>query len=212
MINSYANQPAGNDFILPPLPYSEESLENIFSRTTFAYHHQKHHKAYVTTLNNLLKEPQYAKYNHLDLESVILNSHIDSEKPVFNSAAQTWNHTFFWYCLSPVQVVVPDELMEQIEKDFGSYDAWQEAFVKAGLAQFGSGWVWMTFEDGKLSIFSTDNAYVPFCQDRFPILTCDVWEHAYYIDYFNDRKSFLERFCEKLINWSFVYENFLNAR
>jgi Fe-Mn family superoxide dismutase len=184
---------------LPPLPYELNALEPYISRETLEYHHGKHHQAYVTNLNNLLAD------HHLkneSLEEIIKKS----EGPIFNNAAQVWNHTFYWHCLSKTHHQQPKgELLKAIEKDFGSYSAFQEQFNKVAISTFGSGWAWLVKDkSGKLSLVSTSNAATPLTNPALkPLLTCDVWEHAYYIDYRNARPKYLESFWN-IVNWSFV--------
>jgi len=188
---------------LPPLPYDKTALEPHISRETLEYHYGKHHQAYVTNLNNLLPG---SGFEDLPLEEIIKRA-----KPgaIFNNAAQVWNHTFYWHCLSPNGGGDPTgELATQINRDFGSIAAFQEQFTKMAIATFGSGWAWLVKNSqGKLEIISTSNAGTPMTEDKKALLTCDVWEHAYYIDYRNARPKYVESFW-KLVNWSFVAENY----
>lgn len=188
-------------FELPPLPYAHDALAPHMSRETLEYHHDKHHKTYVDNLNKLVPGTEFEK---MDLESIIKKS----SGPVFNNAAQIWNHTFFWNCLSPSGGGQPTgAVADAIARDFGSFDAFKEKFSEASIKQFGSGWGWLVKnKEGRLEITSTSNAGVPLTEGKTPLLTCDVWEHAYYIDYRNRRPDFLAAFW-KLVNWEFVARN-----
>lgn len=187
---------------LPPLPYELDALEPHISRETLEYHYGKHHQAYVTNLNNLLPGSGFEK---LSLEDIIKKS----SGTIFNNAAQVWNHTFYWHCLSPNGGGDPKGQMDMlISRNFGSFATFQEKFTKTAIATFGSGWAWLvkTPENG-LEIISTSNAGTPMTEDKQALLTCDVWEHAYYIDYRNQRPKYLEAFWN-LVNWDFVMQNF----
>lgn len=195
-------------FTLPELPYAKDALEPYVSAQTLDFHHGKHHNAYVTKLNELIKGTEYEK---MELEAIIRATAGDeSKKAIFNNAAQTWNHTFFWHSMKPKGGGQPHgALAQQIEKDFGSYDKFAEEFKAAGVGQFGSGWAWLVADSsGKLKIAKTPNAERPL--DDTPILTCDVWEHAYYLDYQNRRPDFLSAFLEHLANWEFAASNYEN--
>lgn len=187
---------------LPPLPYELNALEPSISKETLEYHYGKHHQAYVTNLNNLLPG---SGLETLSLEEIIKKS----SGAIFNNAAQVWNHTFYWHCLSPNGGGEPKGNLEQaITKKFGSFTAFQEQFTKAAIATFGSGWAWLVKNpDGSLDIISTSNAGTPMTENKKALLTCDVWEHAYYIDYRNLRPKYVEAFW-KLVNWDFVDKNF----
>ncbi len=188
---------------LPPLPYAKDALQPYMSAETLEYHHDKHHAAYVTNLNKLLPGTEF---EDLPLEEIIRRA----SGGIFNNAAQVWNHTFFWNCLSHNGGGEPSgALAEAIHRDFGSFAAFKERFSTAAVTQFGSGWAWLVRNpDGKLSVESTSNAMTPV-QDRNKkaLLTCDVWEHAYYIDYRNARPKYVEAFWN-LVNWPFVSEQF----
>ncbi len=190
-------------FTLPALPYELNALEPHISRETLEYHYGKHHKAYVDKLNTLItaESPLFGK----TLDEVIQNS----TGPIFNNAAQIWNHTFYWHCLSPQGGGLPEgKLAEAINEAFGSFDQFKEQFTQAAINTFGSGWAWLAKDaNGKLSIISTSNAQLPMTDHKTALLTCDVWEHAYYIDYRNSRPNYLEAFW-KLVNWDFVVKNF----
>lgn len=189
-------------FVLPPLPYEMDALQPYISRETLEYHYGKHHLAYVTNLNNLVAGT--------DLENKPLEEIIETQTGgIFNNAAQVWNHTFYWNCLSPKGGGEPTgELLAAINKDFGNFNAFKEQFTKTAIATFGSGWAWLVRNpQGKLEIVSTSNAGTPLTTPNKALLTCDVWEHAYYIDYRNLRPKYLEAFWN-LVNWDFVAVNF----
>ena len=188
-------------FQLPELPYAKDALAPHISAETIDYHYGKHHQAYVNNLNQLLLDHPLANDT---LENIIMKS----EGGLFNNAAQVWNHTFYWNCLSPQGGGQPEgKLAQAIQDEFGSFDAFKEAFTKAAIATFGSGWAWLVQEkSGKLVIVSTSNADTPMRHGQVALMTCDVWEHAYYIDYRNSRPSYLEHFWQ-LVNWSFVAKN-----
>ncbi len=190
-------------FVLPDLPYAEDALEPHISRETIQYHYGKHHKAYVDKLNGLVPGTEF---ENKALEYVVETS----TGGVFNNAAQIWNHTFYWSCLSPQGGGQPSgTLLSAIEKDFGSFDAFKEKMTTSAINNFGSGWTWLVkHSDGLLSIVNTSNAATPLTDGSVvPILTVDVWEHAYYIDYRNVRPDYLKAFWS-LVNWDFVEANF----
>ncbi|QXG82187.1 superoxide dismutase [Rhodospirillum rubrum] len=197
-------------FELPPLPFAKEALEPHISAKTFEFHHGKHHNAYVTTLNSLIKDTPLADKS---LEDIITTVAGDAAKtPVFNNAAQVWNHTFFWNSLSPTGGGQPTgAAKEAIDGAFGSLDAFKEQFKQAGVTQFGSGWAWLVVDGGKLSIAKTPNAELPLTKGQTAVLTCDVWEHAYYLDYQNRRPDFLQTFLDHLVNWDFLAANLAKA-
>lgn len=192
-------------FTLPSLPYSDSALEPHMSAKTFSYHHAKHHAAYVNNLNTLIKSTELESET---LEGIILKSASDKNKiGIFNNAAQVWNHTFFWHCMKPNGGGKPnDELMKMLERDFGSYEQFVEQFKQAAVTQFGSGWAWLVFDGMKLSIIKTANADTPMCHNVRAILTVDVWEHAYYLDYQNRRPDYVAIFLDHLVNWDFAYK------
>lgn len=196
-------------FVLPELPFGKDSLEPFMSAKTFDFHHAKHHNAYVVNLNKLLELKVDLQDKSLE-ELVVLSAGKSEMAGVFNNAAQIWNHTFFWHCLKKDQKLVQDSaLMVAIVKSFGSYEKFVEEFKNGGVSQFGSGWVWLVKDaDGKLSIVKTSNAETPITKGLTPILTCDVWEHAYYIDFQNRRPDFLQTFLDNLVNWEFATEQF----
>ncbi len=182
-------------FTLPPLPYEKNALEPEISAETIEYHYGKHHQAYVNNLNNLIPGTEFEK---MSLEEIIKKS----SGGVFNNAAQVWNHTFYWNCLSPNGGGEPTgELADLINKHFGSFVAFKEKFSDAAVKTFGSGWAWLVQnKDGSLEIISTSNAGTPMTNGQTALLTCDVWEHAYYIDYRNARPKYVEAFWS-LVNW-----------
>lgn len=185
-------------FTLPELPYSKDALAPIISQETIEYHYGKHHNAYVTNLNNLIKGTEF---ENMSLEDIIKKS----QGGIFNNAAQVFNHTFYWNCLKPKGGGEPTgRLAEAITKTFGSFSSFKEKFTAAAQTQFGSGWAWLVQNaDGTLAIEQTPNAGCPLTKNQTPLLTCDVWEHAYYIDYRNARPNYIEAFW-KLTNWDFV--------
>jgi Fe-Mn family superoxide dismutase len=197
-------------FTLPELPYQKTALEPFMSAQTFDFHHGKHHQAYVTNLNKLIEGTDYAGKT---LEQIILASAGDAAKAgIFNNAAQVWNHTFFWHSMKPGGGGKPTgELAAKIEKDFGSFEKFAEEFKTAGATQFGSGWAWLVLDNGTLKVTKTANAETPLTKGHTPILTLDVWEHAYYLDYQNRRPDFITTFLDKLVNWEFAASNFKAA-
>lgn len=188
-------------FELPALPYEKNALEPHISAETLEYHYGKHHNTYVVNLNNLVKG---SEFEGKSLEEIIKTSN----GGVFNNAAQVWNHTFYWHCLSPQGGGEPQgELAAAIVKSFGSFAAFQEQFTDAAVKNFGAGWTWLVKKpDGALAIVNTSNAATPLTGEDKPLLTVDVWEHAYYIDYRNARPKYLENFWA-LVNWTFAAEN-----
>jgi Fe-Mn family superoxide dismutase len=195
---------------LPALPYSLDALEPHISRSTLEFHYGKHHAAYVTNLNNLV--------GGTDLEAKSLEDTIqavagDAAKAgVFNNAAQVWNHTFYWQGMKPGGGGAPSgDLAAKIDADFGSFDAFKEQFKTAGATQFGSGWAWLVLENGSLKITKTGNADLPLAHGQKALLTMDVWEHAYYLDYQNRRPDYISTFLDKLVNWDFAAANLAAA-
>ncbi len=188
---------------LPPLPYAKDALQPHISAETLEYHYGKHHQTYVTNLNNLIPGTEFAD---MTLEDVIKKS----TGGIFNNAAQVWNHSFYWNCLSPHGGGAPHHgaLADAINAKWGSFDAFKEAFTKAAIGTFGSGWAWLVKTPaGDLEIVSTSNAATPMTNNQKALLTCDVWEHAYYVDYRNARPKYVEAFWN-LVNWQFVSANF----
>jgi Fe-Mn family superoxide dismutase len=199
-------------FEQPPLPFAPDALEPYGMKAeTFEYHYGKHHKAYVDNLNKLIEgKPEYAGKS---LEDVIRMTAGDAAKAgIFNNAAQVWNHTFFWNSLKPGGGGAPTgDLAAKINAAFGSYDAFKEAFSTAAATQFGSGWAWLVEEAGTLKVTKTPNAENPLAQGQKPLLTLDVWEHAYYIDFRNARPAYIANFLDQLVNWDFVAANLAGA-
>lgn len=190
-------------FELPALPYAKNALEPHISQETLEYHYGKHHNTYVVNLNNLVPGTEFEGKS---LEDIIKTS----SGGIFNNAAQVWNHTFYWHCLSPNGGGEPTgALADAIKAAFGSFDAFKEEFTKSCVTNFGSGWTWLVKKaDGSVSIVNTSNAGCPLTETgQTPLLTCDVWEHAYYIDYRNVRPDYVKAFWA-LVNWDFVAENF----
>ena len=183
---------------LPALPYDRTALEPHISAETIDYHYSKHHQAYVTNLNNLITGTEF---ENADLESIVRKA----QGGLFNNAAQVWNHTFYWNCLKPNGGGAPTgKLAEAINAAFGSFDAFKAEFTKTAIGTFGSGWAWLVQRaDGSLALVSTSNAATPLTGTDKPLLTCDVWEHAYYVDYRNARPKYVEAFWN-LVNWDFV--------
>ncbi len=196
-------------FTLPDLPYAQNALEPHISAATLETHHGKHHKAYVDNLNKLVAgTPLEGK----SLEEVILAAKREDKKAIFNNAAQVWNHTFFWNCLSPNGGGQPTgAIADKINQDLGGYDKFREQLQQAAVGQFGSGWAWLVLDGGKLAVVNTPNAENPLTEGKTPLLTIDVWEHAYYIDYRNRRPDFVTTVIEHLINWDFVNQNLAKA-
>ena len=191
---------------LPQLPYHKEALEPFISVKTLEYHYGKHHNAYVANLNKLIADTELDREN---LESIIIKTSGDSFKEnIFNNAAQVWNHSFYWQCMKPNGGGVPEgKIAEKINSDFGSFNSFAVEFKNAGATQFGSGWAWLVLDGDKLKIIKTSNADTPIAHNLKPLLTVDVWEHAYYLDYQNRRPDYLSTFIDKLINWKFVNDN-----
>lgn len=197
-------------FTQAPLPFDSKALEPFgMSAETFEYHYGKHHAAYINKLNELVASTNMAD---MPLEEVIKASYKDGKTAIFNNAAQAWNHTFFWNCLKANGGGAPSgELAERINKDLGGYDKFAEEFKNAAVTQFGSGWAWLVSDNGTLKITKTPNAENPLVHNQVPLLTLDVWEHAYYIDFKNRRPDFAQNFLDKLVNWDFVASNLASA-
>lgn len=197
-------------FTLSPLPYPETALEPYMSARTLQFHHGKHHKTYVDTLNKLVEGKPEANET---LEELITSTYHDEAKAsVFNNAAQVWNHDFFWKCMTPKGGGEPSgALTDAINHAFGRFERFTEQFEQAATGQFGSGWAWLVLDAGKLKIIKTPNAVTPLAGGQAALLTCDVWEHAYYLDYQNRRADFVRAFLDNLVNWHFVAANLANA-
>ena len=200
-------QSKSESFTLPALPYEENALEPVISAKTLSFHYGKHHQAYVNKLNELTAGTEFAG---MELEDVIAKTAGKADKAgIFNNAAQVWNHTFYWNSLSPKGGGKPTgKIGDKIEADFGSYENFVKQFAEAGVAQFGSGWVWLVEDGDVLKIIKTPNAENPMSQKKGKaLLVIDVWEHGYYLDYQNRRGDYLKTVIDKLLNWEFAAEN-----
>ena len=196
---------------LPALPYAYDALAPVMSAETLEFHHDKHHNAYVVNGNNLLEG---SGLEGKSLEEIVVASYGDASKAgLFNNAAQHWNHIEFWQMMKKNGGGnIPGELEKKIVEDFGSVDAFKEAFIQAGVTQFGSGWCWLALDkSGKLVVTKTPNAENPLVHGQTPLLGCDVWEHSYYIDYRNARPDYVKAFINDLVNWEYVAERFSKA-
>ncbi|MBL8858939.1 MAG: superoxide dismutase [Planctomycetes bacterium] len=193
-------------FTLPPLPYKDDALAPFITPNTLSFHYGKHHKAYVDNLNKMSDGKPYAK---MSLEEVVKASAKEAaDAGIFNNSAQVWNHTFYWNSMKPNGGGAPTgKLLEKIAADFGSVDALKTQFAEAAKTQFGSGWAWLVLDGGKLKVTKTGNADSPIAHGQKPLLTCDVWEHAYYLDFQNRRPDYVAAFVDKLINWEFAAAN-----
>ena len=199
MATATAQKASRLHFPLPPLPYAEDALAPVISAETLKLHHGKHHKKYVDTMNQLLEKESIQAST---LEEVVRQA----KGKLFNNAAQAWNHDFYWHSLSPKRQRPQGALLQRLEKDFGSYDKWADQFTQAASGQFGSGWAWLVEKDGKLQVATTSNADTPMAHGTRCLLTVDVWEHAYYVDYRNERDRYLSAILDRL-NWEFAAKN-----
>ncbi len=197
-------------FSLPTLPYTDDALEPVYSARTISFHHGKHNKAYVDNLNKLIAGTDWESKT---LEEIIQASASDSAKTgIFNNSAQVWNHTFFWHCMKPGGGGKPQgQIATMLDASFGSYETFAEQFKANAVGRFGSGWGWLVLDGGVLKLVSTPNAETPMTKGQVALLTVDVWEHAYYLDYQNRRPDFVQAFLDKLVNWDFVAENLAKA-
>ncbi len=197
-------------FTLPPLPYPDNALDPVISANTLSFHYGKHHKTYVETLNKLVAGTEYESAT---LEKIITDTAGKADKmPIFNNAAQTWNHTFYWNGFKPGGGGKPTgRVAQMIESDLGGFEQFKKDFAQAGVTQFGSGWAWLVAEGGKLKLVKTGNAENPLTKGQVPLLTLDVWEHAYYLDYQNRRVDHLAAAIDKLLNWDFANANLARA-
>ncbi len=197
-------------FELPPLPYASNALEPYYTANTFSYHYGKHHKAYVDNLNKLIAGTPLEEKK---LEEIIKESAADSAKAgIFNNAAQIWNHSFFWNSMKAGGGGKPaGDLAGKIDKAFGSFEKFAEQFKATAVSRFGSGWGWLVAQGGELRVVNTLNAETPLTKGQLPLLTIDVWEHAYYLDYQNRRPDFVQAFLDHLLNWDFVAANLQNV-
>jgi Fe-Mn family superoxide dismutase len=196
-------------FQLPELPYAKNALVPHISENTINYHYGKHHQAYVTNLNNLIANTDLAGKS---LEEIIAITATDKAKTsIFNNAAQVWNHTFYWHSIKPNGGGVPTgKILAKIEQDFGSYQNFVNEFKNAAATQFGSGWAWLVIDAGKLKVVKTGNAETPITTTAKPLITIDVWEHAYYLDFQNARPNYIDTFLNHLVNWDFATKNLEN--
>lgn len=195
-------------FELPKLPYPENALDPYISGEQMSFHYGKHHEAYVSTLNKLVKDTPLVSKSVEEIVRLTVNEKNESKVQIFNNAAQHWNHSFFWQCMKPNGGGAPSgELAQRITRDFGSLDKFKEMFQAAGVSQFGSGWAWLVAERNELKITKTPNAVNPIATGQKALLTCDVWEHAYYLDYQNRRPDFVKVVLDRLVNWDFVASN-----
>jgi Fe-Mn family superoxide dismutase len=197
-------------FTLPPLPFAEGALAPVISANTLGFHYGKHHKAYVDNLNNLVKGGEFEGQS---LEAIIKATAGKPDKAgVFNNAAQVWNHTFYWNCLKPNGGGKPTgRIAQMIDSDLGGYDKFKADFAQTCVTQFGSGWGWLVAEGGKLKLVKTPNAENPMVKGQTALLTIDVWEHAYYLDYQNRRPDHVNAVIDKLLNWDFAAQNLAKA-
>jgi len=195
-------------FELPPLPWPENALDPVISANTIGFHYGKHHRAYVNKLNELVQGSRYAD---MPLEQIVKES-AGKDPKVFNNAAQAWNHTFFWSCLRKGGGKPGGALAARIDADCGGYDEFRKKFAETAVNCFGSGWAWLVEKDGKLDIVATSNAGTPIAQGQSPLLTLDVWEHAYYLDYQNRRPDYTTAVIDKLLNWDFAAEQLEKAK
>ena len=197
-------------FQLPPLPYADNALEPVISANTISFHYGKHHRTYVDNLNNLVKGTEF---EGATLESVIDATAGKADKaPLFNNAAQIWNHTFYWHSMRHGGGGKPSgKLAQMIDAAFGNYDEFRKQFSATTVSQFGSGWGWLVVDGGALKVVKTGNAEVPFTKGQKPLLTIDVWEHAYYLDHQNKRAAYVDAVIDRLLNWDFAAANLAKA-
>jgi Fe-Mn family superoxide dismutase len=192
-------------FTLPELPWAADALEPVISERTIEFHHGKHHATYVKKLNELVAGTEFER---LPLHEVVKRTAADAEREqIFNNAAQALNHAFYWECLKPGATKPAEQVRQLLDRDLGGYDAFVKDFVAAATGQFGSGWAWLVLADDRLEIRTTGDADTPVVQGATPLLTVDVWEHAYYLDYQNEREKHVKAVVQKLLNWDFVAEN-----
>ena len=192
--------------LLPSLPYEQSALQPVISANTLSFHYGKHHKTYVDTLNKLVTGTQFSD---MPLEQIIKATADQADRTaIFNNAAQAWNHTFYWHSLKPKGGGEPPAVLERLmESSFGSVEACKKELAGAAMGQFGSGWAWLVLDGGKLKVVKTGNAHTPLTQAAKPLLTIDVWEHAYYLDYQNRRADYVNAVLDSLVNWEFAAEN-----
>lgn len=194
-------------FKLAPLPYDDAALEPTISARTISFHYYKHHQAYVDMLNTLVDKTPFADMKLEKIVQATAKSADDKEKKIFNNAGQVWNHDFYWRSLAPAKTAPKGALASAIERDFGGIDALIAQLAEAGKTQFGSGWAWLVSQNGKLSVTKTANAMTPMADGINCLLTVDVWEHAYYLDYQNARPKYLETVLANILNWDYAAAN-----
>jgi len=196
---------------LPDLPYAKDALAPHISAKTLEFHHDKHHAAYVTNANKMIAGTPLADKPLVDIIRAAAED--PSKKGLFNNSAQVWNHTFLWQSMAPKGGGAPKgEIAERIQHDFGGYEKFAEQFSAAAVGQFGSGWAWLVLDGGKLKVEATANADMPLVHGKTALLTCDVWEHAYYLDFQNRRPDYVKTFLEHLVNWDFANANLKGAK
>jgi Fe-Mn family superoxide dismutase len=200
---------AAGPFTLPKLPWDDAALDPVISARTIQLHHGKHHKAYIDKTNELVAGTPLADKA---LDEVVRAADKAKDQKLFNNAAQAWNHAFFWNCLQPRAGKPSGDIARRLDSDLGGHDAFTKAFAKAAVECFGSGWAWLVDRSGKLEIVATSNAATPLTQNVTPLLTLDVWEHAYYIDYQNKRPEYVEAVIAKLLNWEFAAKQLASSR
>jgi len=206
-IDLFRRSPMSTPFTLAPLPWDQSALEPVISAKTISFHYGKHHQTYVDTLNKLVEGTKYADMSLEEIVAASAKASDAKDKTIFNNAAQVWNHDFYWRSLTPSKTEPSGKLASAIARDFGSTSDLIAKLAEAGKTQFGSGWAWLVSKDGKLSIEKTGNAETPMAKGINCLLTVDVWEHAYYLDYQNARPKYLEAVLEKLLNWSYAADN-----
>ena len=211
MLHAMPLQPEGSPFKLPPLPYADNALAPYISARTIGFHYGKHHQGYIDKINGLIQGTEFAKD---PLEEIITKTAGHSDNlAIFNNAAQAWNHAFYWKCMRPEGGGAPNtDLSGKMEVDFGSFENFKKAFTDTAATQFGSGWAWLVVENGSLKVVKTGNADTPLAHGQIPIITIDVWEHAYYLDYQNRRADYISAYLNHLVNWDFAGENFKRGK
>lgn len=200
-------------FKLIKLPYDKKAFNNFFSKETFDYHYDKHHSNYVQNLNKILSLEENQHLHDKDLEKIIT---ITEDKKIYNNAAQVWNHNFYWHCLTPEKLNLNSyKIYQKIIETYNTWENFTNTFIKKSIEEFGSGWSWLIFhkKEKKLEILTTHDAEIPFLNNNNlkPIFTCDLWEHAYYISFRNDRKNYISQMLQNNLNWNFLEKNYLNC-
>ncbi len=208
-LSGCAKPSSAESITLPPLPYKEDALEPYISKTTVEFHYGKHHRGYVDNTNGLIKGTKFA---NLPLQGIVKQTAgLPEDTAIFNNAAQAWNHDFYWKSLRPGASPPEGQLKQMIEASFGDYENFKKEFLAAAVGQFGSGWAWLVLEGGKLAVTKTGNAEDPLIHNQTPLLTVDVWEHAYYLDYQNRRADYVNAVLDHLLNWEFAASNLPKA-